>query len=477
MAKPGPIFTVSAGKMTLTKAGSYTFEYLPSGQVKVKLDGQHATVLKAHEYAAIRSFDFAPGATLNSQIRVNGVTFTEAGLGGPFETNTNLNDLIGNMITARGVAWTVENLVINGNKADSFKVLWDYLDDAYVAGANYYNLPLNESFVRLGVEYTKYLAAGGEPLTSVTSKFTADNADADSIPQREQSMHDNLLGNLSLVSIQGRNFGAALESELLALVPDEYESRPVYSGNQGDRGGPAHDAVRAFDYDRGWARPDYLDRTYNGTVDALARDPASPNNMYYGTGNPADDWTIVRHEGAQVELALKIKHRGGDEYAEASIGSDGIATYNVLAGGSPSNAARAEWNFDFSAADFSPDDDFLYKLELDVDPTDGFEWMTLYSSEAPLDSDLGGGSTFQNSTNIAFYRQLIDIDPATPGIQPYALGEGRFAVRLSAYDAEDGSLVASNQVNVVVGSPSAPPMGGMGVGDLNQFHGVDHYLL
>jgi hypothetical protein len=453
MSKPAAkaIYSVSNGILTFSKAGSYTIDYLPSGNVKIKLDGGQAAVLSPAEYAAVSSFAFAPGAVLNSPLHVNGVTFTEAGPGGPFEANHSLNDTIGKLITQKGIAWVADNLLINGSQADTFKVLWDYLDDCYVAGNNYYNLPLNETFVRLGVAYAEYLDEGGAPLTDITAKFTADNGDADTIPQREQTMHDNLLGNIALVSIQSRNFGSPLEQQLLALVPDAYESRGVYSGNQDARGGADHDSARAFDYDRGWAREDYLDTSYNAVAHPLARDPASPGNMYYGNGNPADDWTVVRHEGAQVELALKVKHRGGDEYPEASIGPDGMAHYNVLPGGSPSNAARAEWNFDFAATDYSPDQDFTYTLELDIDPGAGENWVTLYSSAAPLDTDLGSGSTFQNSTNLAFYASLIDTDPNTPGIQPYTLGDGTFGVRLTAYDADSGVMIARNQVEVIVG--------------------------
>jgi hypothetical protein len=451
MSKPAAkaIYTISGGTLTFTKAGSYTIDYLPSGNVKIKLNGGQATVLSPAEYASVTSFAFSPGAVLNSPLHVNGVTFTEAGPGGGFEAHHSLNDTIGTLIMSKGIAWVADNLLINGSQADTFKVLWDYLDDAYVAGQNYYNVPLNEAFVRLGVEYAEYLAAGGAPLTDITAKFTADNADADSIPQREQNMHDNLLGNLSLVSIQGRNFGSPLEQQLLALVPDEYESRPVYSGDQSARGGPAHDAVRAFDYDKGWAREDYLDTSYNGVVDPLARTAA--NKMYYGNGNPTDDWTIVRHEGAQVELALKVKHRGGDEYPESSIGPDGTATYQVLPGLQPGSPNRAEWNFDFAATDYSPDQDFTYTLEFDIDPGDGENWVTLYSSAAPLDTATGSGSTFQNSSNIAFYASQIDTDPNTPGIQPYTLGDGTFGVRLSAFDADSGVLVARNQVEIIVG--------------------------
>jgi hypothetical protein len=440
---------VSGSTLHFAQAGSYTIEYLASGNVQIKLDGGKATVIKAADYAAVTSFTFAPGATLDSGLQVNGVTFTEAGPGGPFEANHNLNDLIGRLVSENGIAWTVDNLVINGSRADTIKVLWDYLDDGYTAGNNYYNVPLNEAFVRLGVKYAEYLAGGGTPFTDVTAKYTADSAgDADTIPQRDQSMHDNLLGNLSLVSIQGRSFPAALTQELLALVPDEYESRPVYSGDQSARGGAAHDAVRAFDYDRGWAREDYLDVSYNAVVEPSAR---NGNVMLYGTTNPADDWTIVRHEGAQVELALKVKHRGGDEYPEHSIAPDGTATYKVLTGSQAGNPARAEWNFDFAATDYSPDQNFTYTLEFDVDPGAGESWVTLYSSAAPLDSAIGDGSTFQNSTNVAFYKAMIDTDPNTAGIQPYALGDGTFNVRLSAFDAVSGALIARNEVEVIVG--------------------------
>jgi hypothetical protein len=443
--------TVTGNMLHFAQAGSYTIEYLPSGNVQIKLDGGKATVIKAADYAAVTTFTFAPGADLDSGVRIDGVTFTNNfntfAPDGAFEANHDYRPLLGELINDHGIAWTVDNLLVNGSKEDTFKLLWDFLDDAYVAGANYYDIPLNETFVRLGVKYAEYLAAGGDPLTDVIAKYQPDT-NGNGIPQREQSMHDNLLGNLSLVSIESRNFPPALKQELLALVPNEYESRPVYSGSEGDRGGAAHDAVRACDYDRGWDRADYLDRSYNANADPLARDGSQ---MYYGAGNPVDDWNVVRHEGAQVELGLKIKHRGGDEYPEFAIAPDGTASYLVLAGASPSHAQRAEWNFDFAATDYSADQDFIYTLELDVDPTAGESWVTLYSSAAPLDTDLGSGSTFQNSSNIAFYRDMIDMDPAAAGVQPYALGDGRFNVRLSAFDAETGVLIARNEVEVIVG--------------------------
>ncbi|HEX8217422.1 MAG TPA: hypothetical protein VF577_08145 [Allosphingosinicella sp.] len=443
--------TVSGNTIHFAQAGVYTIEHLPSGHVQIKLDGGKATVVKAADWAAINGYSFGPGAILASPVVVDGVTFTEAGPGGPFEVSPNLDAVIGNLFT-RGVDYVLANLTVNGSRADSIKAVWDYLDDFYVAGVQY-----NEAFVRLGVAYVAYLDDGGEPFTFVTAKFIADGSDSDLTPERNQSMHDNLLGNLTAGAINGR-FAAnpALRDELLALVPNEYETRQLYEGTDGQAGGPRHDNVRAFDYDHGWDRPDFVDRDYSGLIDPLAR---NGGEMHYGDGNPVDDWNIVRHEGAQVELGLKVKHRGGDEYAEYSIGPDGVAVYQVAAGGSPSNAARAEWNFDFAATDFSADDDFTYLVELDVDPTAGVLWSTVYSSARPFDSDVGTGSTFQNSSNVAFYaspnplleRPGIDMDPGTAGVQPYGLGDATFNIRLSAFDADSGLLVARNEVQVIVG--------------------------
>jgi hypothetical protein len=373
------------------------------------------------------------------------VTFHEADASGPFEISRNLDQQIGRMISRHGIEFTVDHLRVNGRESDTFKVLWDYLDDAYVSGANYYNLPLNETFVRLGVEYVEYLEDGGIPLTFVTAKFAADS-DSDGIPQREQSMHDNLLGNLTTAAIQDR-FDGAKEAQLLALVPDEYGDRPYYDGNEAHVGGAAHDAVRAFDFDHGWWRPDYLDRDPNGLVDPLARDGGQ---MYYGSGNTIDDWNIVRHEGAQVELALKIKHRGGDEYAEAWFDGDGIAHYEVNGGSQIGVPNRAEWNFDFAATDFSPDDNFTYKVQIDTDPTDDVDWLTVYSSANPLDTDMGTGATFQNSSNYAFYAAFVDGDPDTHGVQPYAFGEGEFNIRLSVYGEGGWFPIATHEVVVHV---------------------------
>lgn len=439
MPRPDKFVSLSSGELSFLKPGNYTLDFTGSS-VSVSRGG--GAVFTDAEWATVASVDLG---RIN-KLSLTGISFQEAGPGGPYEASDNLDALLGAILSSRGLDWAFDHVTVNSDDADLFRALWDYLDDQYVAGGNYYDLPLNEMFVRLGVKYVEYLEAGGEPLTFDTAKFEADN-NANGIPQREQSLHDNLLGNLSEASILARNFGSPLEDELLDLVSDDYQARPWYSGNESHRGGASHDAVRAFDYDKGWDRPDYLDTTFNGTVDPLARDGGS---MYYGTGNTIDDWNVVRHEGAQLELALKVKHRQGDEYAEAYVDGDGIAHYEVLAGAQPGNPNRAEWSFDFSAVDYSPDSDFTYAVEIDVDPGEGVSWLTVYSSDMPFDTDVGDGSLFQNSSNYAFYAAFVDSDPDAPGVQAYMFGEGEFNIRFSARDSVTDALVLSHEVVVHV---------------------------
>jgi hypothetical protein len=339
------------------------------------------------------------------ELNISGLTFTEAGNGRGMESSHELKNVdFGRIETT-----------VNGTVADLIKAKFEILDDQYI-DQGYYS-SANEAFVRLGLEYVAYLKAGGEPFTDFTAKGSA---------SREQNLHDNLLGNLTRASIEDR-FSGQLEAELLSLVPPAYLDRAYFDGNFSNYGKAAHDAVRAFDYDMGWHRGDYIDRTTNGVVDGRAsvdrnRDGVD-ESMLYGAGNPADDWTIVRHEGAGVELALKVKRHGGDEYPESAASSADVAVYDVPTGTNAAGA-RAAWSVDFAATVLAAGDDegFTFKVFLDTDPTAGVNLVDV--------SDLLGqyvdpdGFSFQNSTNYAFYRNSIDIDPNTAGVQPTPLGTG-----------------------------------------------------
>jgi hypothetical protein len=466
VAKTKPV-TLTNGVLSLNENGNYTFDFLPNGKIKILLDGGHATVLSCQEWESVSTFnlvktetDLQVSAALLAtkdvigagDLSITDLALTNANVGGNsrFEPNVNLDNIVGNLLNTRGVAGTIESLTVNGNKADAFKLVWDHLDDPYVAGGDYYNGPLNEAFVRVGIEYAKYLDAGGAPLIDTVAKFAADGLDADTLPERLQSMHDNLLGNVTAVNIQDRGFSPELKVELLALVPDGYEDRGIYSGqDSGSQGfGSAnHDSVRGFDYDRGWSRPDYVEQSF-GTVDLRAQD-TSEGDMLFSDGNTATGYSLVRHEGAGVELALKVKHRGGADYVPDHVDADGTVHYNVAEGSDPNaTSARAEWNFDYAMTKLAAgdNDSFTFKIFVDLDETAGVGLVEYTANDNPTSP-----FSVQNSGNYAFLRSLIDTDGSASGVQPYAFGDGVFTIELHAYDNTTDALLAVNRAVVHVG--------------------------
>ena len=140
---------------------------------------------------------------------------------------------------------------LGNNQTQTIAVIWDFLDDNY---NNYYNLSVNEAFVRLGMQYAQYLESGGLPFYDVIAKYTADGVDVGTDPDRQQSMHDNLLGNLDAVTLQDRfatlapSLYSALVAAIDAIDPDLH-NRPVFGGYEGTNIAPS----RAFDQAEGYA--------------------------------------------------------------------------------------------------------------------------------------------------------------------------------------------------------------------------------
>jgi hypothetical protein len=388
------------------------------------LKNADADVTIPASYLDGKSYVFKGAGDLN----VTGVTFSEATNGVGVGQNVNLDK-----INFGGVLDTV-----NGSKADYFKLQWDALDEAYSTG-NYYNTPINEAFIKLGVEYLEYLKTGAAPLSDFTAKGNSG---------RDQSIHDNLLGNFNKVDFDSRfPEGTQLRAELLSKIAgsgygDIFE-RGVYSGNPGDVGGAAHDKVRAYDYDKGWARTDWTD-SYVGMADARAQ--GSAGQLKFGSLNSADKMVITRHEGAGVELAIKAKEFGpnGGDYANAPTFENGVAHYKVSAGASPDNANRADWSIDLAATKLvaGDDDAFTFKLLIDVDASTGTK-MVEYNN-----FDVNN----QMSLNYGFgaIKSQIDIDPAADGIQAYNYGAGQFDFELQAFDKDTGRYLASTKMVVDV---------------------------
>jgi hypothetical protein len=446
MASIKPV-TLTNGVLTFNNSGDYSFETLANGKVKIYFVDGATTVLTKEEWASITIFDikdananvtmaasYLDGKVYTfkgaGDLDVTGVTFSEATNGVGVGQNVNLDKVnFGNVLDT-----------VNGSKADYFKLQWDALDEAYGSG-NYYNTPINEAFIELGIEYLDYLKAGGAALSDFTAKGTGG---------RDQSIHDNLLGNFNKTDFDSRfPEGTQLRSELLTKINasgygDIFE-RGVYSGNPGDVGGASHDTVRAYDYDQGWARTDWTD-SYVGMADARAQ--GSAGYLKFGSLNSADKMVITRHEGAGVELAIKAKEFGpnGGDTLNAPTFVDGVAHYAVSAGPSPDRPAgdRADWSVDVAATVLAAgeDDAFNFKLLIDVDASANTKMVeyTAFDANGQLSLNYGFGAI----------KNQIDIDPTTDGIQAYDYGAGQFDFELQVFDKDTGKYLASTKMVVDV---------------------------
>ena len=483
---------LSGDTLSVTGPGTYEFKLLPNGKVQLTLADGQTTVLSEAEFDSIHTlnlqnaqatfiidanllvseqFAVIGAGTLQVTGHATGVTFIQASSNvvagkGNFETSVNLDVLIKDALSdhPHDMTAVLSQLSINGNVADSIKAVWDYLDD-HVTG--YYDTVTNESFIRLGVEYAKYVKAGGAPLTDVVAKFTPDGGDAGTTADRLQSMHDNLLGNFNGGDFNDR-FSAthadpALKGALLTLMSSvgwgDLRDRPPYSGSETDI--PGHDGARVWDYAHGIARPDYVEHSY-GTLDPASHDAG--NNVFFGAGNSAADYVIGEHVGAGLELGLKVHYRTGDTVQPTSSDADGTAHFTVDSGyadgrhnESEVRTDRAAWNFDFSidtglhgaTGDLSS---FHFKLLVDTDASANVSYLDLTSVD-PLGGHIINSHLAQDSVNFGFgtIKPLIDGDPSTAGFQPYSFGPGHFDILLQAED-NAGHVLASSHIVVDVSS-------------------------
>ncbi|MGR3802373.1 hypothetical protein [Marinibacterium profundimaris] len=428
------------GSLELRQDGDYTVEYY-NNFVLVRPEGGRPTIFdlttwseRSIQVEDLGRVSFEGGEPDN--IGISGVGFIGADESGTqqAETETDIDEFLAEQLATTDAGSLAQTLTIDGSKANTFAVIWEYLDDGYVADGYY--APVNENFVRLGIAYADYLEDGGAPLTDLIGKFTPDGPDGDLVPERLQSLHDNLLGNLGRDAIEDR-FDGALEAELIAAVeavdPDLLD-RTYYSG--ADNKGEDYDAVRAYDYDKGYARTDFIDRFF-GDLDDRATDDQDGDEMIFGDGNSATNYAVSRHEGAGVELALKAKIRFGGDVDEDDVtyNADGTATFDLEA--TPASTDRMEWNIDWAATitEAGDDDDFTFRFLADVDGSAAEDFVDLTETGSEYSDDLFSDGDLQNSWNYGFF---------TDDVFDTTNAAGLYTVRLEAYDADE--LIAAQEI-------------------------------
>ena len=275
---PATSFTAT-GDLLLNKGGNFSVTEDASG-VWTYWQGANSYVLTAAQVDTIQTLDIGQAtrlslsaAALNNEnfvitgagsLDISGVTFTNATATSGFETNVVIDNL------------TIDNLggqTVNGDAGQYFAVLWDTLDDAYGAlarqgfndnlfgyGGGYLDetvlatAVLGETtagaaaakiiggFVDLGVAYINYLSAGGDALDYLVAKANGTG--------RSQTVHDNILGNVTKAALTERQFVPA--GEIAGRVPGDWEERAYYDGTLADSADLA--ATKLFDAAHGVER-------------------------------------------------------------------------------------------------------------------------------------------------------------------------------------------------------------------------------
>jgi hypothetical protein len=199
--------------------------------------------------------------------------------------------------------------------------------------------------------------------------------------------------------------------------------------------------------------PTYL----QDNLDETAQDSGAPGNMWAGTGIPSTNFVLRRYEYSGIELAIKAHLRQGADILPTLVDSDGVVHVEVPTGSQPGVPNRAAWNFTFSydvaLKPGNPDlEEYRGYLLIDVDPSKRTRYLKLKLVKLPgtptgqasgygwasqgvvaIGDDEGTSQVTQNSQNLAFYEDLIDADPYTPGKQSYVAtdyGPGQFDVKM-----------------------------------------------
>ena len=218
----------------------------------------------------------------------------------------------------------------------------------------------------------------------------------------------------------------------------------------------------------------------NVSPDPSAQNPASPGNLFVGTGIPAINFATARNEGAGIELGLLTHYRSGPTVLSTDDYADGVLNFSVASGpqstanGSSANhPGRAAWNFTHSIAtglngattDLS---DHTFQLLYDVDPgpgatyrtlsleaevtpqaagQSGFQWRDQGTNLVFIPDDKGNANVTQNSENYVFgFFQAFLASPYGPG-NSFA-GPARFDIILQAFDGPQ--IVVRNHIAVNV---------------------------
>lgn len=251
---PSPTFSVA-----LSGDGTATFSGTATGNITMTVDGDGmATFVRGSVTASLKpstndihKLTVGSGMTLLAlEDDVSAMEQIDLVSGGLLRVTTSFEDLSADnqslksadisKVTVNGAhgpdaIWASVS-VTSGEIADKFKLFWVTGDEKYYAALYSEEPPLtqdkavNDANLELSIIYAEYLKGGGTPILDVIQTKVAGGVE--DWNERQQTLHDNLLGNLNDLAITSRINDGVLtdpnfDSDDAAQI---FRERPFYDG-------------------------------------------------------------------------------------------------------------------------------------------------------------------------------------------------------------------------------------------------------
>ncbi|WP_299698813.1 hypothetical protein [uncultured Tateyamaria sp.] len=328
------------------------------------------------------------------------------------------------------------NVLDAGSIEDTFKLLWSYGDNAYYDVLPGGTPEINAANIELGNLYAQYLMDGGAPILDVVQTKVSGEPN---YAERQQSLHDNLLGNIKDSVVESRINSDALEEDNRDAASLQFGDRPIYSGTLTDTDDLL--ATQVWDVANGIPRSDFT--VADGEIYVLNGDTVVDADDGVLGIQPFTDFSeaiAAAGDGAYVVV-------GSGTYTEnQSVVIDGSITIVAEDGAVLEGGLRAETGASESVVSVTG-------LDIDVAGTNYGIYLNgtdLTLNVTNVDIDGGGSSTSRGIINQSGADPIINVS----GGSLTNLQSGSY-LNPGATLNIDGAYIAGNTAGIGTDDPAA----------------------
>ncbi|WP_299202090.1 hypothetical protein [uncultured Tateyamaria sp.] len=347
------------------------------------------------------------------------------------------------------------NVLDAGSIEDTFKLLWSYGDNAYYDVLPGGTPEINAANIELGNLYAQYLLDGGAPILDVVQTKVSGEPN---YAERQQSLHDNLLGNINDSAVLSRLNSNALDSDNRNDAGLEFGDRPYHDGSLAD--------VRVFGEaadDGGLLTSSAVTFVNDQDETGIQVDPDWGGWLYQiGNGTDGDLQFLLQIDGsviaagsvdAETNLFLGLDPElAAGQTVDLFTSDDGGETYSLVGSNvfPPADAPTQDYD-DSVALDPQLDGGTLSYVDGSSSDLLATQIWDLANGHARSDFDVGEGEIYVlNGDTVA------DADDGVLGIQPFtdfsealaAAGEGAYVVVGSGTYTENQSVVIDGSITI-----------------------------